>query len=39
VFLRLPTANDKEQVAAFDWFAAHHDWIIEPGWARGVQLI
>jgi hypothetical protein len=40
VFLRLPTeANDKGQVAAFDRFAAHHHWIIELGWARGVQLI
>jgi hypothetical protein len=39
VFLRLPRANDKGQVAAFDRFAAHHDWIIEPDWARGVQLI
>jgi hypothetical protein len=32
-------ANDKGQVAAFDRFAAHHDWIIETGWARHVQLI
>jgi hypothetical protein len=40
VFLRLPTeANDKGQVAAFDRFAAHHHWIIELGWARGVQPI
>jgi hypothetical protein len=40
VFLRLPTeANDKGQVAAFDGSPRINHWIIELGWARGVQLI